>query len=158
MNFVFIFIFIFKRTFNALFSSDRNCQTIHKQFRLIFIFNHRNGVNFIFRSDFLSLRFFSNISRNLSRFFKKLIFNFNTFCFENIKQFFFLNFNEIESSFHYLRSFLRLSQEISKSLHFRIDDIYLIMYDMIIRSNYVASATLLFDLFAHANDTTDVFN
>ena len=156
MNFVLVFIFVFKRTFDALLSNDRNRQTIHKQFRFIFIFNRCNDVNFILRFDFLSLRFFYNFDRNVNCFLEKLILDFDTFCFKNIKQFFVLDFNEIEPSFRCLCSFFKLNQEISKSSHFRVCNIHAIMCDMINYSNHVANATSLFDFFAHASDTTNV--
>ena len=157
MNFVFVFVFVFKQTFNALLSNDRNCQTIHKQFRFIFIFNRRNDVNFIFRFDFLSLWLFCNFGRNVNCLFKKFILNSDTLYFENIKQFFVFDFNEIESSFRCFCFLLELNQKISKSSHFRVCDVRAIMCDMINRNNHAANATSLFNFFAHASDTTNVF-
>ena len=43
-------------------------------------------------------------------------------------------------------------------MHFRIDNICLMMYNMINHNNHVANATLLFNLFTYANDTTNIFN
>ena len=157
MNFIFVFVFVFKRALDALFSNNRNCQTIYEQFRLIFIFNCCNDVNFIFYFNVFSFRFLCNSDRDVSSFFKKFIFDFDTLCFKNIKQFFVLDFNETESSFYYLRSFFKLNQKISKSSHFRVDDIHLMMCNMINRNNHVANATLLFNFFAHASDTTSIF-
>ena len=156
MNFVFVFVFVFKRALDALLSSDRNRQTIHKRFRFIFILNHYNGVNFILRLDFFPLWFFHNSDRSVNCFLKELIFDSDTFCFENIKQFFVLDFSEIESSFCCLCSLLELNQKILKSSHFRVCDVRAIMYDMINHNNYAANVTSLFDLFAHASDTTNV--
>ena len=157
MNFVFVFAFIFKRTLDALLLSDRNHQTIHEQFRFILIFNRRNNVNFIFRFDSFSFRLLRSSDRNVNCFFEKFILNSDTFCFENIKQFFILDFSEIKSSFRCLCSLLKLNQEISKSSHFRVDNIRAMICNMINRNNHVTNATLLFNLFAHASDTTNVF-
>ena len=157
MNFVLVFVLVFKRAFNALFSNDRNHQIIHERFRFIFIFNRRNDVNFIFRFNVLSFRFFRNLDRDVNFFFEKFILDFDTFCFENIKQFLVLDLNEIESSFCCFHSFFKLNQKISKSSHFRVDDVRLMMCDIINCNNYVANAILLFDFFAHANDTTSIF-
>ena len=85
INFIFVFVLVLKRALDALFSNDRTHQTIHEQFRFIFILNRRNNVNFILRLDFLLLRFLRNFDRNVNCFFEKLIFDFDTFCFENIK-------------------------------------------------------------------------
>ena len=156
MNFVFIFIFIFKRAFDALFSSDRNRQTIYERFRFIFIFNRRNDINFIFYFDFLSFRLFRNFDRNVNCFFEKFIFDFGTLCLKNIEQFFIFDFSEIESSFCYFCFFLELNQKILKSLHFRVCDVCAMMCDMINYNNHAVNATLLFDFFAHASDTTNV--
>ena len=158
MNFIFIFVFVFKWAFNALFSNDRNRQTIHERFHFIFIFNHYNDVNIIFHFNFFSLRFLRNSDRNVNFFFKKLILNSDTLCLENIKQFFVFDFNKIKTLLRCLRFFFKLNQKILKSSHFRIDDIRLIMCDMINRSNHVANATSLFNLFAHAGNTTNVFD
>ena len=157
MSFVFIFILVFKRAFDALFSNDYNRQTIHKQFCFIFILNRRDDVNFILRLDLFSLRFLRNFNRNVNCFFEKLILDSGTLCLENIKQFLILDFSEIESSFCCLRFLLKLNQEISKSSHFRVDDVRAMMCDMINRNNHVASATSLFDFFTHTNDMTNVF-
>ena len=156
MNFIFVFVFIFKRMFDALFLNDRNRQTIYKRFRFIFIFNRRNDVSFILHFNFLSFWFFRNFDRSVNCFFEKFIFDFDTFCLENIKQFLIFDFNEIESSLRCFCSLFKLNQKISKSSHFRVNDVRVMMYDMINRNNYVASATSFFDLFAHASDTTNV--
>ena len=156
INFAFVFILAFKQALDALLSNNRNHQAIHKQFCFIFILNRHNDVNFILHFNFLSFRFFRNSDRNVNCFFKKFILDFNTFCLENIEQFFIFDFNEIESSFRCFRSFFKLSQKISKSSHFRVDDIRAIMCDIINRNNHVANATLLFNFFTHANNTTDV--
>ena len=80
------------------------------------------------------------------------------FCFKNIEQFLIFNFNEIESSFRCFHSFFKLNQEILKSLHFRVNDIRAMMYNIINRNNYIVNATLLFNFFVYVNDTTNVFN
>ena len=152
----FIFIFVFKRALNALFSNDRNRQTIHERFHFIFIFNYCSDVSFIFRFDFFSFRLFHNFDCNVNSFFKKFIFDFDTLCFKNIEQFLIFGFSEIESSFRCFRFFFKLNQKILKSSHFRVDDVCLMMCDMINCNNHVANATLLFDFFAHANDTTSI--
>ena len=157
MNFILVFAFVFKRAFDALFSNNRNHQTIHERFYFIFIFNRRNDVNFILHFDFFSFRFFRNFDQSVNYFFKKFIFDFNTFCFENIKQFLVFDFNEIESSFHCLRFLFKLNQKILKSLYFRVNDVRAMMCDIINRNNYVANAMLLLDIFAHASDTTSIF-
>ena len=90
-------------------------------------------------------------------FFKKFILNLNTLCLENIKQFLIFNFNEIKSSFRCFRSFFKLNQKIFKSSHFRVDDVRVIMCDIINYNNYIANATLLFDIFAHASDIMNIF-
>ena len=95
--------------FDALFLNDRNHQTIHEQFHFIFILNYCNDVNIIFRFNFLSFRLLYNFDRNVNCFFKKLIFDSDTFYFENIKQFFIFDFNEIESSFCCLRFLFKLN-------------------------------------------------
>ena len=156
MNFVFVFVFIFKRALDALFSSDRNRQAIHKRFRFIFIFNRRNGVNFIFYFDLLLFRFLCNFDRNINCLFKKFIFDFNTLCLENIKQFLVLDFNEIESSFCCFCFFFELNQKILKSSHFRVCDVRVMMCDMINHNNHVANTTSLFNFFAHTSGTTNV--
>ena len=156
MNFAFVFVFVLRRAFDALLLNDRNRQTIYERFRLIFIFNRCNDVSIIFRFDFFSLRLFRNSDRNVNCFFERFILNLDTLCFENIEQFLVFDFSEIESSFRCFRFLLKLSQEISKSSHFRVDDVRAIMYNMINRNNHVASAMSLFDFFAHANDTTNV--
>ena len=157
MNFVFVFVFIFKRTFDALLLNDRNRQMIHERFCFIFIFNRYNDVNFILCFNVLSFRFFFNFNRDVNFLFKKFIFDFNTFCLDNIKQFFIFNFSEIESSFRCFGFFFKLNQEISKLSHFCVDDVRLMMCDIINHNNYVANTTLLFNFFAHASDTTSIF-
>ena len=107
---------------------------------------------------FFYFDFSFNISRNFNHFFKKFIFNFDTFCFKNIKQFLVLDFNEIELSFHYFRFLFKLNQKILKSLYFRVNDVRLIIYNMINRNNYIVNATLLLDFFTYASDTINVFN
>ena len=109
MSFAFIFVFAFKRTFDALFSSNYNRQTTHERFCFIFIFNCCNDVNFILHLDFLSFRFFRNFDWDVNCFFKKFIFDFDTLCFENIKQFLIFDFNKIESSFRCFCSFFKLN-------------------------------------------------
>ena len=156
MNFVFIFALVFKRALDALLSNNRNHQATHERFRFIFILNRCNNVNFIFRFNLLSLRFFCNSDRDISCLFEKFILNFDTFCFENIKQFLVFDFNEIESSFRYFCSFLKLNQKISKLSHFRVCDVRVMMCNMINRNNHAASATSLLDFFAHANNTTNI--
>ena len=108
-NFIFVFVFVLKRAFNALFLNNRNRQTIHEWFRFIFIFNYRNDVSFIFCFNFFSFRFFHNFDRNVNCFFEKFIFNFDTLCFKNIKQFFIFNFNEIKSSLRCLYFLFKLN-------------------------------------------------
>ena len=85
MNFVLVFVFVFKRALDALFSNDRNRQAIHERFRFIFIFNRRNDVSFILRFDFLSFRFLCNFDRGVSCLFKEFILDFDMFCLENIE-------------------------------------------------------------------------
>ena len=139
-----------------MFSNDRNCQAIHERFRFIFIFNRRNDVSFIFRFDFFSFRFLYNFDRNVNYFFEKFIFDFDTFCFENIEQFLVLDFSEIESSFRCLCFLFELNQKILKSSHFRVCGVRAMMCDMINCNNHVANATSLFDFFAHTSDMTNV--
>ena len=157
INFVFIFVFVFIWTFDALFLSDYNRQMIHKRFYFIFIFNRCNDVNFILYSDFLLFRLFYNFNRNVNFFFKRFIFDFNTFYFENIKQFFIFDFNEIKLSFRCFYSFLKLNQKILKLLYFRVNNVRMMMCDIINRNNYIINATLLFDIFAHASDIMNIF-
>ena len=109
INFIFIFVFILKRAFSALFSNNHNRQIIHKRFCFIFIFNRCNDVSIIFHFNFLSFRLFRNFNRNVNFFFKKFIFDFDTFCLKNIKQFLVFDFNEIKSSFRCFRFFLKLN-------------------------------------------------
>ena len=129
---------------------------IYKQFRFIFIFNRCNNVNFIFYLNLFSFQFLHNSDQNVNCFFEKFIFDFNTFYFENIKQFLIFNLNEIELSFYYFYFLFKLSQKILKSSHFCVDNIRLIICDMINRNNHVANITSLFNFFTHANDTTSI--
>ena len=85
MNFIFVFVFIFKRAFDALFSNDHNHQMIHERFHFIFIFNCRSDSNFIFHFNVFSFRFLRNLNRDVNSFFEEFIFDFDMFCFKNIK-------------------------------------------------------------------------
>ena len=109
INFVFAFAFVLKRMLDALFSNDRNRQATHERFRLIFILNRRNDVNFILRLDLFSFWLLYNFDRNVNYFFEKLILNSDTLYFENIEQFLILDLSEIKSSFRCLCSLLELN-------------------------------------------------
>ena len=83
--------------------------------------------------------------------------DFNSFDFENIQQLLIFSFKKTKLIFRYFRFLFRLSQEISKTSHFRVCDIYSMMNYVIDDVNHVTSLMSLLHLLSHANNTTIEF-
>ena len=107
---------------------------------------------------FFHFNFFIILIEILIVFFKNLFSTLTSFILKILNNFLFLTSTRSNRQLYYFRFFFNLNQKISKSSYFCVDNIYLMIYNMINRNNYVANATSLFNFFAHANDTINIFN
>ena len=151
-----------EKVFDALFSRDRHSQTIQEKRRLEFILHRRHDVRIILKFLSLLLLFVLFFYRRRRRaifhhFVIKLSLDSDSFNFENVQQLLILNFKKTKSILRCFRSFFRLSQEISKTFHFRVRDICSMMNYVIDDVDYVTNSTSLFHLLLHANNTTIEF-